>query len=88
MKKWANVCKHIVMHYNAGWANGFYYNIKNWEVWNEPEKYEGDELRRQIYRLDFFHKFIEFVAENKLHLISLHGTPMKVFLFLLCLQNT
>lgn len=62
--------------------------IKNWEVWNEPEKYEGDELRRQIYRLDFFHKFIEFVAENKLHLISLHGTPMKVFLFLLCLQNT
>ena len=26
MKKWANVCKHIVMHYNAGWANGFYYN--------------------------------------------------------------
>lgn len=42
--------------------------IKNWEVWNEPEKYEGDELRRQIYRLDFFHKFIEFVAENKLPL--------------------
>lgn len=36
-KKFANICKHIAMHYNAGWKNGYYYNIKRWEMWNEPE---------------------------------------------------
>jgi len=35
-KKWAIICKHIIMHYNEGWANGFHYNIKYWEIWNEP----------------------------------------------------
>jgi xylan 1,4-beta-xylosidase len=25
------------MHYNQGWANGFHYNIRYWEFWNEPE---------------------------------------------------
>ena len=35
--KWANVCKHVVMHYNDGWNNGFYYNLKYFEIWNEPD---------------------------------------------------
>ena len=35
--KWARICEHIIMHYNHGWANGFEYGIKYWEVWNEPE---------------------------------------------------
>jgi xylan 1,4-beta-xylosidase len=35
--KWAEVCKHITMHYNEGWHNGFYYNIVYWEIWNEPD---------------------------------------------------
>lgn len=35
--KWAEVCKHIVMHYNDGWANGYNYNIHYWEIWNEPD---------------------------------------------------
>jgi len=34
--KFANASAHIVRHYNYGWANGYYYNIKYWEVWNEP----------------------------------------------------
>ena len=34
--KFANICKHIVMHYNDGWSNGFHFNIKRWEIWNEP----------------------------------------------------
>lgn len=37
MSKWAEVCKHVVMHYNDGWADGFYYNILYWEIWNEPD---------------------------------------------------
>ena len=36
-QKWAKICTNIIRHYNDGWANGFHYNIKYWEIWNEPE---------------------------------------------------
>ena len=26
-----------VRHYNHGWADGFNWDIKYWEIWNEPE---------------------------------------------------
>ncbi len=35
-QKWAEVCVHIIRHYNEGWANGFRHNIRYWEIWNEP----------------------------------------------------
>ena len=35
--KWCRICLQIIKHYNAGWANGFYYDLKYWEIWNEPE---------------------------------------------------
>jgi hypothetical protein len=35
--KWADICCHIVEHYNQGWAGGFRHNIRYWEIWNEPE---------------------------------------------------
>ena len=35
-KKWAEICEHIIRHYNEGWADGFQYNIQYWEIWNEP----------------------------------------------------
>ena len=35
--KFAAVVKHIAMHYNQGWANGFHDNIRYWEFWNEPD---------------------------------------------------
>lgn len=35
--RYAEVVKHVVLHYNQGWANGFHYNIRYWEVWNEPD---------------------------------------------------
>lgn len=34
--KYADICQHVVMHYNGGWANGYHYNIRYWEFWNEP----------------------------------------------------
>ncbi len=37
MEKWAAVCLGIIRHYNEGWASGFHYNIRYWEIWNEPE---------------------------------------------------
>ena len=36
-QKWAEICEHIIMHYNEGWANGFNYGIEYWEIWNEPD---------------------------------------------------
>ncbi len=35
--KWADICEHIVRHYNDGWANGYHWNIEFWEIWNEPD---------------------------------------------------
>ncbi len=35
--KWAKICEHIIRHYTEGWADGFYYDIQYWEIWNEPE---------------------------------------------------
>ncbi|MBQ8357992.1 MAG: hypothetical protein IJX39_09340 [Clostridia bacterium] len=35
-RKWAVICEHIIRHYNYGWADGFYWNIQYWEIWNEP----------------------------------------------------
>lgn len=36
-EKWARICEHIIRHYNEGWANGFHYGIKYWEIWNEAD---------------------------------------------------
>lgn len=38
-RKWAEICEHIIRHYNEGWADGFYFNIKYWEIWNEPDNH-------------------------------------------------
>src|ERR1039457_5114041 len=29
--KYADVVRHVAMHYNKGWASGFHYNIRYWE---------------------------------------------------------
>jgi len=49
--KYANVVKHIAMHYNLGWANGFHYNIRYWEFWNEPEALFWSGTPQQFYSL-------------------------------------
>jgi len=54
-EKWAAVCLGIIRHYNEGWANGFHYNIRYWEIWNEPENrpamWSGtDDDYLQLYR--------------------------------------
>jgi xylan 1,4-beta-xylosidase len=35
--KYAEIVKHVVMHYNQGWAGGFSYAIRYFEIWNEPD---------------------------------------------------
>lgn len=35
-RKFAEICRHIVMHYREGWAGGKNLAIRHWEIWNEP----------------------------------------------------
>ena len=49
--KFANVTKHIAMHYNQGWANGFHYNIRYWEFWNQPDGLFWTSTPEQFYSL-------------------------------------
>ena len=35
--KWVEIASHIIDHYNNGWSNGFHYDIKYWEIWNEAD---------------------------------------------------
>lgn len=36
-RKWAEICEHVIAHYNEGWADGFHFDIRYWEIWNEPD---------------------------------------------------
>ena len=36
-EKVAEVFAATVRHYNRGWANGYHWDIKYWEIWNEPD---------------------------------------------------
>lgn len=55
--KWAQICEHIIMHYNEGWANGYHWNIAYWEIWNEADHDLDDEPNRRTWggtKLEFF----------------------------------
>jgi hypothetical protein len=34
---YANVARHVAMHYDDGWAHGYRLGIRYWEIWNEPD---------------------------------------------------
>lgn len=35
--RWSAACVGIIRHYTEGWADGFRFPIRYWEVWNEPD---------------------------------------------------
>ncbi|MGB6450213.1 MAG: hypothetical protein WBE92_05625, partial [Steroidobacteraceae bacterium] len=51
--RYASVVEHIVLHYNRGWAHGYHYGLRYWEVWNEPDlgKLFWGGTPQQFYRL-------------------------------------
>ena len=49
--KYSSVVKHIAMHYNQGWANGFHYKVRYWEFWNEPGDIFWTGTPEQFYSL-------------------------------------
>ncbi|MCQ2424872.1 MAG: hypothetical protein MJ070_01900 [Lachnospiraceae bacterium] len=38
--KWAKICEGIIRHYNEGWADGFHFGLRYFEIWNEPDNHE------------------------------------------------
>lgn len=65
--KWARICEHVIRHCNEGWCNGHKWNIKYWEIWNEPDA-QTDELRHtssqwQGTRVQFF-EFYKVAAQH------------------------
>lgn len=66
--KWARICEHIIMHYNEGWADGFRYNIENWEIWNEPECMNADGSKPCWQGTD--EQFVDFYEVVAKHLKS------------------
>ncbi len=61
--KWARICEGVIRHYTQGWANGFYYPIRYWEIWNEPDNYEEIE-ENQMWRgtKEQFYEFYDTAA--------------------------
>ena len=55
--KWTDICQHVIMHYNEGWANGYFLNVKYWEIWNEADLDPDDATNKRTWggtRREFF----------------------------------
>ena len=64
--KWAVICEHVIRHYTEGWADGFHYSIRYWEIWNEPDLDRDDtpteKKRTWSCTAAQFYEFYEVVA--------------------------
>jgi len=68
-KKWAVICEHIIRHYNEGWADGFKWNIRYWEIWNEADLGAYNEAWKKDPRAwggteEMFHEFYAVAAKH------------------------
>ncbi|HVM47547.1 MAG TPA: family 20 glycosylhydrolase, partial [Candidatus Acidoferrum sp.] len=50
-EKWTQVMLHVIRHYRQGWANGHHWNIRYWEVWNEPSGEGWTGTPQEYFRL-------------------------------------
>ena len=74
--KWAQICEGVIRHYTEGWANGFHYNIRYWEIWNEPEN-------PQMW-IGTMEEFFELYKTTSFHLRSCFGEAIKIGGFASC----
>ncbi len=49
--RFAQLAKRTVMHYNDGWDQGYYYGLRYWEIWNEPDGLFWSGTHEQFYEL-------------------------------------
>ena len=61
-----------IRHYNKGWANGFNWDIKYWEIWNEPDGQNnmwcepgGDAGKDNVRREKFIRFFVTCLKRIK-----------------------
>ena len=52
-EKYARIAEHIVAHYNDGWANGFHFGVKYWEIMNESDVIAYWPMKKKLY-VDFY----------------------------------
>ena len=97
--KVAEIFAATVRHYNRGWANGYSWNIKYWEIWGEPEGIENlwtppggitdeDYKNPSPKRDECRAKFVEFFVKVLKRLKDEFGDEIKVGGPALCCYNT
>ncbi len=74
--KWARICEHVVRHYNEGWADGFRFGIKYWEIWNEPDNEESIELNNMFKGTA--EQYYDLYAATSKHLRECFGDSIKI----------
>ena len=75
-EKWAKICEHIIRHYNEGWADGFYYNIKYWEIWNEPDNGVDDSQNMMWHGTK--EQYYDLYRVTSKHLRNCFGDSIKI----------
>ncbi len=76
--KWARICEHIVRHYNEGWANGYKWNIKYWEIWNEPNQGNQADGRKSPTWTGTMEQFLDLYKTTACHLRKCFGETIKI----------
>lgn len=69
--KWAQICEHIIRHYNEGWADGYNWNLEYWEIWNEPDLHDDKPHEKRTTWGGDLDEFVELYAVTARHLKSL-----------------
>ena len=64
--KWARICEHIIAHYNEGWADGFRYGHRYFEIMNEPDGTEKPQYNGLWFGT--FRQYLEFYDVVARHL--------------------
>ena len=97
--KVAEIFAATVRHYNRGWADGYEWGVKYWEIWNEPEGIESmwcppegtDGLSKEALeakRAEYRAKFVKFFVTVLRRLKDEFGDTIKVGGPALCSYNT
>ena len=74
--KWARICEHVVRHYNEGWADGFHFGIKYWEIWNEPDDCYKEKTAMMWHGTK--EQYFELYSVTAKHLKACFGDSIKV----------
>ncbi|MBQ7696851.1 MAG: hypothetical protein IJT50_17235 [Lentisphaeria bacterium] len=90
VEKYAAVCANIIRHMNEGKWNGHHFDIRYWEIWNEPENWDGNDDKQPFQPRQWdgtLEEFNEFYCKLAGKLKSLfphlmiggpsHGAPLK-----------